>query len=141
MEEIKQLVTKEELLEGFSVMKELRSHLEVDEYFSLLKSMIKEGYKMFGLYHSGRIVAVAGVCIMTNLYHGRHVFIYDLVTTERERSKNYGAKLLRFIEKWGAEQGAKAIALTSGLQRLEAHRFYEKKMNFERTSFAFKKGI
>lgn len=141
MGEIKQLITKEEWLEGFSVMKELRTHLDVEEYVSLLKVMVKEGYKMFALYDQGKIMAVTGVSILTNLYNGKHVYVYDLVTKEGERSKNYGAQLLSFIEKWGVEQGAKTVALTSGVQRLDAHRFYENKMNYQKTSFSFKKII
>ncbi|MFB6468759.1 GNAT family N-acetyltransferase [Cytobacillus sp. Hz8] len=138
---IKELQTEEEFMDGFSIMKELRTHLNLREYSTLLQEMKKEGYQMFALYDKGEIRAVTGICLRTNFYNGKHVFVYDLVTKAGMRSKGYGAELLHFIEEYGANHGASIIELTSGLQRMDAHRFYEKKMNFARTSFAFKKMI
>ena len=42
-----------------------------------------------------------------------------------KRSKGYGKQLLLFVETVANENNAACIALESGLQRLEAHRFYE----------------
>ncbi|WP_329610031.1 GNAT family N-acetyltransferase [Microaerobacter geothermalis] len=64
------------------------------------------------------------------MIHGRHVWVYDLVTHSDYRSKGYGEKLLEFIHKWGEENGCKTVALSSGVERRDAHRFYEKKMGY-----------
>ncbi|QAA35351.1 GNAT family N-acetyltransferase [Clostridium manihotivorum] len=122
-------------------MKQLRNDLDEEKYLSLLEHMKKEGYKMFALYYEDAIVAVAGVITLTNLYYGKHVWVNDLVTDSKQRSKNYGQRLLDFISQWAKENGCEVVALSSGLQRTEAHKFYEYKMGFDKTSYVFKKQI
>lgn len=134
--EIKQLKTEREWREAFPVMSELRTHLDEKSFLSHVRQMNKEGYKIFALYDDGKIVAVTGVAILTNLYNGCHVYVYDLVTKAAARSKGYGEKLLTYIHEWGKENGCENVALTSGLQREDAHRFYEK-MGYSKVSFAF----
>lgn len=85
-------------------------------------------------------MALAGVAVGTNFYNGRHLFIYDLVTRAEERSKSYGAELVRYLETFARAQGCRLVELTSGVQREDAHRFYEK-MGYARNSWVFRKGL
>ena len=118
---VKELLNKEDLLKAFPVMKQLRTHLVEQTYLNLIEDMKKEGYKMFALYVGEEIVAVAGVIRLTNLYYGKHVWVNDLVTDVNQRSKKYGQILLSFINEWAKENGCDVVALSSGLQRVEAH--------------------
>jgi GNAT superfamily N-acetyltransferase len=138
---IKELVNKEGLLKAFPIMKQLRTHLVEETYLNLIEDMKREGYKMFALYLVNEVVAVAGVIKLTNLYYGKHVWVNDLVTDVNQRSKKYGQILLSFINEWAKENGCDVVALSSGLQRLEAHKFYESKMRFDKTSYVFKKQL
>jgi GNAT superfamily N-acetyltransferase len=138
---IKQLTTEQEWLEAFPVINELRKHLDEDAYLSLVHEMDGQGYQLFGLYNEGRIVAVTGVIILTNLYNGRHVYVYDLVTKATERSNGYGEILLSYIHRWARENGCEKAVLSSGLQRHDAHRFYERKMGYEKVSYVFTKSF
>ena len=138
---IKRLVRQEEYVEAFHVIKQLRNQLEENDYLILLEKMINEGYQLFGLYFESEIVAVAGGIVLTNFYYGKHIWINDLVTLEQHRSKNYGKRLLGFIEDWAKKENCKVIALSTGLQRHSAHKFYEKKMDFERSSYVMKKHL
>lgn len=138
---VKELVNNEELLKAFPVMKQLRTHLIEETYLNLILDMKKEGYKIFALYVDEEIVAVAGVIKLTNIYYGKHVWVNDLVTDINKRSNKYGQILLSFINKWAKENGCNVVALSSGLQRLEAHNFYELKMGFDKVSYVFKKQL
>ncbi len=138
---IKELISEEEMRQGFDVMKQLRTHLDLGRYEELMVQMKKEGYRLFAYWEKEQITAVAGVIILTNLYDGRHVYVYDLVTDEGTRSMGYGQQLLTFIEQWGKENHCENVALSSGLQRIDAHRFYENRMGFKKTSYVFKKVI
>ncbi|MDX5474433.1 MAG: GNAT family N-acetyltransferase [Bacillaceae bacterium] len=138
---IKFLESEKELLEGYHVLKELRTSLSEIDFFKRLAIMQKEGYKLLGLEEDGQLVAVAGIISLTNFYHGKHIYIYDLVTKSSVRSKGYGEKLLDYIIEMGKENGYENITLSSGLQREAAHRFYEKKMSFDKTSFVFVKTL
>ncbi|WP_096155425.1 MULTISPECIES: GNAT family N-acetyltransferase [Bacillus] len=138
---IKFLESESDLLEGYHVLKELRTSLSEKEFFKRLAVMQKEGYQMLGLEDKGQLVAVAGIIPLTNFYHGKHIYIYDLVTKSTVRSSGYGEKLLDYIISMGKEKGYENITLSSGLQRVDAHRFYEKKMSFDKTSFVFVKSL
>ncbi len=136
---IKELKTKEEWLLGYIVIHELRTHLSEEEYLTLLDKMLPQGYRMFALFADKKIVAVTGIIELVNFYHLKHLYIYDLVTKQTERSKGYGEKLLTFIHDLAKNEGFHSVALSSGIQRVDAHRFYEEKMDYSKSSYSFVK--
>jgi GNAT superfamily N-acetyltransferase len=73
---------------------------------------------------------VTGFKPMLTLYYGRFVWVCDLVTDSVKRSMGYGEKLLNFVLDWARTNGYSSVTLSSGLIRLNAHRFYTDKMNF-----------
>nr|WP_078430871.1 GNAT family N-acetyltransferase [Alkalihalobacterium alkalinitrilicum] len=138
---IRELTTENEWREAFEIMKELRTELSEVEFLQLREEMQSQGYKLYALCDSEKIVAVTGFIVLTNLYSGKHVWVNDLVSTATERSKGYGKILLEFVERWAIEKNCSNIALSSGIQRTDAHRFYEEKMGYDKPSFVFKKSI
>lgn len=137
--ELQRLSSQDDLVRSFAVMHELRDHLALDAYLELLRAMMEEGYELWALCDDEDIKALAGIALRTNLYYGRHIWVFDLVTTSGERSKGYGEALLKQIEELGKQRGCDMVALSSGLERVDAHRFYEEKMGYEKVSWAFKK--
>ena len=138
---IVELRTEAEWREAFPVMRELRMHLDETGFLALLAVMMPAGYRLLAAREGDRIVAVAGIAVRTSLHHGRHVWVYDLVTTADARSRGYGRALLSAIEDLGRHEDCETIALSSGLQRTDAHRFYEKHMGYERASYSFRKAL
>ncbi|MDQ0483833.1 GNAT family N-acetyltransferase [Guptibacillus hwajinpoensis] len=139
---IREMNSREELTEAFQVMKELRTHLDTNEFLALVEEASeKDMYRIYALYEEEQIVAVTGFKPMITLYNGRSVWVCDLVTSYEHRSKGYGKKLLSFIEEWAKERGYESVGLSSGLQRKDAHRFYEEKMSYKRVSYSFKKEL
>ncbi|MDW0109469.1 GNAT family N-acetyltransferase [Sporosarcina aquimarina] len=134
------LVTEEELIEAFPLMNQLRTHLNLEEYLELVyESGAKERYQMLGLRDKDVLKAVIGFKPMITLYYGRSLWVCDLVTDKQARSKGYGEKLLSHVEHWGKQHNYESIALSSGLQRTNAHHFYEGKMDYIKVSVVFKK--
>ncbi|MBH9964913.1 GNAT family N-acetyltransferase [Bacillus enclensis] len=138
---IKELTEKNEWIEAFPIMRQLRTDLTEETYLELLKEMREDGYRLFGCYHEQHIVSLAGVSLRTNLYNNRHVFIYDLVTDSAHRSSGLGEKLLEFIHQWAKMNGAEYAALESGIQRNAAHRFYEERLGYDKWCYSFKKTL
>jgi GNAT superfamily N-acetyltransferase len=64
-----------------------------------------------------------------------------LVTDSTKRSNGYGEKLLDFVHEWASHHNYQCVALSSGLQRVDAHRFYEAKMGYDKVSYVFKKNM
>jgi GNAT superfamily N-acetyltransferase len=140
--EIKELTTEDELRAAQPVMNELRTHLmDVPEYEAHLEAMRTDGYRMFAAVEDGRYVALAGIALRTNFYYGKYLYVYDLITSEAERSKGHGKRLLDHLEELARADGCQTIALSSGVQRADAHRFYEDKMGYNRVSYVFTKEL
>jgi GNAT superfamily N-acetyltransferase len=139
--DIVELQTADELRESFPVMRQLRTHLDADGYLELLRIMMARGYRLLAVRDDGRIVALAGIEIRTSLHIGRHVWVYDLVSDGNARSRGYGRTLLSYVEDLARRDGCGVIALNSGLQRVDAHRFYEQHMGFDRVSYSFSKRL
>jgi GNAT superfamily N-acetyltransferase len=138
---IQELKTENEWRAAFPVMRELRLDLSEAEFLRLREIMAREGYRLFAAYNENKIVALAGIAVLTNLAYGRHVWVYDLVTTGAARSQGHGSRLLSFIEELARRENCRCIALSSGLQRTDAHRFYEQRMEYDKTSFVFQKSL
>lgn len=138
---IQELNSEQEWLQAYPVMNQLRTHLDEPTYIETLREMKSQGYRLFAFIEEGNVRAVTGIIPLTSLYYGRYIWVHDLVTDTQERSKGFGDKLLSFIQQWAKAEGFDVVALSSGLQRQDAHRFYEEKMDFDKTSFVFKKNL
>ncbi len=136
---LSELTTDDEFREAWLVMAQLRTQLSEEKYLALLAPMRAEGYRLLALRADGQIKALAGIILQTNLYDGRHIFVYDLVTDADARSKGYGQRLLERVEDLAQMEGCECVTLSSGVQRHDAHRFYEDRMGYTRPGHVFKK--
>lgn len=137
-----ELKSKDEIMQGFGVMKQLRTHLNEESYYSLVQeAQEQENYKLYALIDDNEIVAVVGFQPMITLYNGKFIWVCDLVADSNKRSKGYGETLLTFVHNWSKKNQYDCVSLSSGLQRVDAHRFYEEKMNYDKVSYVFKKEL
>ncbi|WP_136591840.1 GNAT family N-acetyltransferase [Salinigranum halophilum] len=141
-----ELTSEAQWREIHPVMSQLRP-LDVETFLDRLRVMAGEGYRLFGLYEGDQggaragtddLLALAGVRLSTTLYHGRHAWVYDLVTREDRRSEGHGADLLAFVEGWARDHDCTVVELASGLWRDDAHRFYEDHVDYDRYCYTFK---
>ena len=139
---IKELVTEKDWRNAFPIMQQLRTHLDEASFLSLVKEAKElENYQLVSLYDDGKMVAVVGFMPMLTLYHGKFVWVCDLVTDSNVRSKGYGEILLSYVHDWAENNGFDIVSLSSGLQRVDAHRFYENKMKYDKVSYVFLKKL
>jgi hypothetical protein len=89
--------TDEAILACYDVMAELRLNISREAFLPTVRSMQKEGLRLACIREGGRVVAVAGYRVSTNLYCNRHLYVDDLVTAEAERSKGHGKVLLAWL--------------------------------------------
>lgn len=54
------------------------------------------------------------------------MYVDDLVTVSTERSKGHGKALLEWLQDRARADGCAELHLDSGMQRTDAHRFYER---------------
>ncbi len=116
--------TDEAILACHEVMAELRPHVARGDFLKTVRSLQSEGLRLACIRDGGRVVAVAGYRISTNLFSGRHLYVDDLVTAESERSKGHGKSLLGWLRQQAVENDCDVFHLDSGVQRKRAHQFY-----------------
>jgi GNAT superfamily N-acetyltransferase len=90
----------------------------------LVRALERDGFRLACIRTEGRVVAVAGYRISSNLFYGKHLYVDDLVTTEAGRSQGHGRELLAWLRALAVENDCDAFHLDSGVQRKRAHAFY-----------------
>jgi GNAT superfamily N-acetyltransferase len=123
---IERAETDEEILACYDVLAGLRPHLARADFLATVRAMQADGLRLACIRESGRVVAVAGYRISTNLFCGRHLYVDDLVTAESERSQGHGKALLAWLRELAVEEDCEVFHLDSGVQRKRAHAFYER---------------
>ncbi|HUW28749.1 MAG TPA: GNAT family N-acetyltransferase [Sulfuriferula sp.] len=118
--------TDREISACYPVMRELRPHIEEDNFLARVRSQESAGYRLVFVGQPESVMAVAGFRVGENLAWGHFLYVDDLVTHPSHRSKGYGAKLISWLKEYAADDGCLQLHLDSGIQRNEAHRFYER---------------
>ncbi len=118
---------KSDLVRFYPVMKELRSELTYADYLGLYaQAHTADGYEITGLEIGQDIVALMGYRVLVDFVRGRHLYIDDLVSSSKERSKGYGAALLKHAEDLAKELDCKVLRLSAGIENEKGQKFYER---------------
>ncbi|MGI9106882.1 MAG: GNAT family N-acetyltransferase [Pyrinomonadaceae bacterium] len=129
--------SEQEILDCYSVMAELRPHIQPDEFLPMVKRLIEITGFQLAYVTEGEIKAVAGFRISEWLAGGKYLEIEDLVAKSDERSKGYGGELFDWLVEYAKENNCLQVRLVSRVSRLDAHRFYLRKgMNLEAHYFS-----
>jgi GNAT superfamily N-acetyltransferase len=99
------------------------------------------GYVTFVADTGGDVVGVAGATL--SWYYekdGLYARLAVLSVSSTARGLGLGARLVQAVERWAATQGVREVIVNSGLQRLDAHGFYERR-GYSRTGLRFVKQI
>ena len=125
-QEIRVAESDEEIAACYGVMRELRPHIPEQDFVARVRRQQAAGYRLAYRSREGRPVAAAGFRLGETLAWDRFLYVDDLVTLEVERSRGHGAALLRWLAARAREAGCQGLQLDSGVQRKDAHRFYER---------------
>ena len=108
-------------------------NLQLD--FSFPKEKLKERVdylinnfetKIFVAEHNSKVIAYIHGSESDRIYDDRLFFIHTLVVNEEYRGIGIGNKLITKIEAWVSANNYLGIGLWSRLDRIGAHKFYEK---------------
>ncbi len=118
--------TASDLARCFPVLRELRPHLSPDTFLATMKRMREGGYHLVMGESAGDVTAVAGYRFAEHLARGLYLYVDDLVTLHTHKRRGYGAQLLAWLAEKARESGCAELHLDSGIQRMDAHAFYER---------------
>ena len=106
------------------VLLQLRTAFAKEELLAQIKEQKQHGYQIAYVESDGEVLCVAGFVVGTKLAWGKHIYVDDLVTAERHRSRGAGAKMLEWLKSHARDLNCRELHLDSGVQRFGAHRFY-----------------
>lgn len=116
--------TPEQIRACYPVMQQLRPHLDEAEFIAQVQQQFAEGYQLLALAQANQVLAVAGFRLQTSLSAGKHVYVDDLVTDAKTRSRGLGETMFNWLVDYAKSQNCTSLHLDSGVQRHAAHRFY-----------------
>jgi len=121
---VKLATSDPEIARCYPVVVQLRPHLSEDAFVPTVRRQQLGGYELAFVEDEGEVAAVAGFRVLDNLFAGRMLYVDDLVTDERRRSKGFGKALFDDLVEHACANGCLTLELDSGVQRFDAHRFY-----------------
>lgn len=116
----------EEIQNCFNVMSQLRPHLKENEFIGIIKQQSEAGYQLAAVFSANEVVALAGFRFNQTLAWGNFLYVDDLITEQNHRSMGCGKMLIDWLKEEAIEKQCDQLHLDSGVQRKEAHRFYER---------------
>ena len=133
------LVDERSLIAAESVHRQLRPHLP-SGYLARMKVIFEGGGRMAVAKVDGVVAGVTVFRILEKTFTGRELYCDDLVTDESKRSTGVGHALIAYMEKVGRDLACDYLALDSGCQRQQAHKFYFREQ-MPITAFHFSKKL
>jgi len=118
--------TDSELLKLSGILLEFRSSFNQnqDKLVAQIKEQQENGYQLAYVESENRVLCICGFVVGLKLAWGKHIYVDDLVTDERYRSKGAGRFAIDWLKSYAKEIGCSQIHLDAGVQRFPAHRFY-----------------
>ena len=120
------------------VHRQLRPHLT--DYLGRMQQVFGSGAEMAVAVVAGKVAGVTVFRVIEKTFSGRELYCDDLVTDERRRSTGVGHALIAYMERVGRERRCDVLALDSGTQRQQAHKFYFREQ-MPITAFHFSKKL
>ena len=118
---------RDDLDRCYPILKELRTQLTLEEYLQIYtQSHQSDGYEIAAIESQGEIMAIMGYRVLFDYVRGKHLYIDDLVTSEKARSQGLGAELLKFAEGVAKELGCSSLRLCTGTENERGMKFYER---------------
>ncbi len=105
------------------VHRQLRPQLPAG-YRGRMEEVFASGAEMAVAVEGGRVVGLTVFRVIEKTFTGRELYCDDLVTDAGERSKGAGRAMIAYMERVGRARGCDVLALDSGTQRQQAHKFY-----------------
>ena len=120
---IKEL-SKAEMLLLLPLINQLSPDIRQKDYERMLEEMLKNGYRMIGVFDGKNCIGVSGFWIGTKLYSDKYLEADNVVIDKNYRSKGIGKLLMDWLEAEAKRKGCKMLMLDAYVENFSGHKFY-----------------
>ena len=128
------IATRDELFDLLELYKQLHPSIDMFSDFPktsanrIWNQIERDRVKYFIAKDEGKIIAACFIAIIPNLtYRGKSIgLIENVIVDEKYRRKGIGQRIMELALKHAKEKRCYKVILQSGMQRTDAHKFYEK---------------
>lgn len=121
---VRELTTKEAMLEQLSVMQELYPQLTEDYYAEMLDRMLPHNYGQIAVFDDTTCLGISGYWYGTKLWCGSYIELDNVIVSEKARGKGVGKLLSEYLETKANELNCNILVLDAYSNNFKAHRFY-----------------
>ena len=116
-----------QLLELYKELQPLDPSIDIKAATAVWERSVNNGITYFVAEDNGCIAATCYIAIIPNMTKQCSPigFIENVVTAADYRRRGIGRKLIAAAVEFAKSQGCYKVTLQSGIERLEAHKFYE----------------
>ncbi len=122
--ELKELISKEEMLQNFDLIREMYPSITLEEYSNELDIMLPHNYGQVAIYDGETCAGLTGYWIGSKLWCGKYMELDNVVVSSQYRSKGIGERLFKHMEQKAKDLGCTMLALDSYTDNFKAHKFF-----------------
>lgn len=122
---IRELTSKEEMLQHLDVLQDLYPSLTMEEYSRDLDEMLPNNrYGQVAVFDGDNCIGLTGYWIGTKLWCGKYLEIDNLVVSTKYRSKGAGKLMFDYLNEKAKAENCVMMALDSYTYNFKAHKFF-----------------
>jgi GNAT superfamily N-acetyltransferase len=122
---LKELNTKEEMMQHLDVLQELYPSLTAEEYSRDLDEMLPNNrYGQVAVFEGDECIGLTGYWIGTKLWCGKYLEIDNLVVSSKYRSKGAGKRMFDYLSEKAKQENCVMMSLDSYTYNFKAHKFF-----------------
>ena len=122
---IRELTSKEEMLQHLDVLQDLYPSLTLEEYSRDLDEMLPNNrYGQVAVFDGDKCIGLTGYWIGTKLWCGKYLEIDNLVVSTKYRSKGAGKFMFDYLSEKAQQENCVMMSLDSYTYNFKAHKFF-----------------
>ena len=127
--QIKEIQTREEIAKSYDVLIQIYDSLQHETYITDILQMMKNGYKMAGVFEEDdneACIGIIGIRVIHKIRYGKSIEIEDFMIDRQRRGIGVGKMLMRWAEWQSATFGCKNIIGILESKRLPSQKIYSR---------------
>ncbi len=122
--ELRELISKEEMLLNFDIIHEMYPSITYEEYSNELDLMLPHNYGQVAIYDGSICAGLTGFWVGSKLWCGKYMELDNVIISEAYRRRGIGERLFQYMEQKARELNCTMLALDSYTDNFPAHKFF-----------------